>query len=78
LYEEGNSQNIPATFTITVASGNDIPRDRKIGRAITDEPPPDMALKNAAMPETTKIQTGSIYEAVYRLDFWIASAHLFL
>ena len=45
---------------MTVAGGNEIPRDRKIGKAITDEPPPDMELKNAAMAETKKTQSGSI------------------
>jgi hypothetical protein len=60
LYDEGNNQNMPATLFITVASGNEIPRDRKMGRAITDEPPPDMELKKAAMAETIKTEIGSI------------------
>jgi len=51
---------MPATLFITVASGNEIPRDRKMGKAITEEPPPDMELKKAAMAETTKTQSGSI------------------
>jgi hypothetical protein len=60
LYEERNNQNMPATLVITVASGNEIPSDRKMGKAITDEPPPAMELKKAAMAETIKTKTGSI------------------
>jgi len=51
---------MPATLVITVASGNEIPRDKKMGRAITEEPPPDMELKKAAMAEMIKTNAGSI------------------
>jgi hypothetical protein len=60
LYEEGSSQKTLATFTITVAKGKEIPKDKKIGMAIAEEPPPDMALKNAAPAETTKMTIESM------------------
>ena len=41
-------QNIALTLCVAMDSGNGIPAHKKIGRLITDAPPPDIELKNVA------------------------------
>lgn len=67
LYATGKTQNTELTFCVALATGKDIPSQRKTGIFIADAPPPDIELSAVATRVTKKTITAvstllSIYQ----------------